>query len=111
LGKELTRRSKGRCELCEGRDEPRLFELSPFPEHPEPDRTLVACARCRRWLERGGVVPLEAHFLNTAVWAELPAVRLAAARMLLDIDDVHDPWLAQALEAANVDPETGEFCA
>ncbi len=109
LGKELTRRSRGRCELCESRDQVRPFELTPFPEEPEMSRTLMACARCRRWLEKGDIDPVEGHFLSGAVWSELPAVRLAAARMLLAADFQEDPWIMDALEAADVDPDTQEF--
>ena len=69
----------------------------------------MACARCRRWLERGSIEPIEAHFLSTAVWSELGPVRLAAARLLLASDGLDDPWLIDALEAADVDPQTGEF--
>ncbi len=109
LGKWLTRRSRGRCELCTERDTVRAFELPPFPEEPEFERTLMACERCRQWLERGGVDPIQARFLESAVWHEEPAVRLAAARLLLEIDDLSDPWLVDALDAAGVDPETREF--
>jgi hypothetical protein len=109
LGKHLTRRSRGKCELCESRDQPRPFELSPFPEEPDLDRTLMACQRCRCWLEVGKINPIEAHFLEGAVWAELPPVRLAAARMLLSYNDFDDPWMRDALDATNVDPTTLEF--
>ena len=109
IGKELTRRSRGRCELCEARDGVRAFELWSFPEEPDPERALMACERCRRWLEREQIDPVEAYFLGTAIWSELPAVRLAAARLLLTSDDIEDPWMRDALEAADVDPETKEF--
>ncbi len=109
LGKHLTRRSRGKCELCDSRDEPRPFELVPFPEEPDPERTLMACRRCRSWLEAGKIVPIEAHFLEGAVWAELAPVRLAAARMLLFNNDSDDPWMRDALDATNVDPATLEF--
>lgn len=109
LGKAITRRSRGRCELCEGRDRQQLFELPPFPEEPELERTLLTCGRCRSWLEGAKVIPVESHFLSSAIWSEEPAVRLAAARLLLAIDDPDDPWLTDALEAANVDPVTREF--
>ncbi len=111
LGKALTRRSRGRCELCERRDDVRPYELWPFPEEPDPDRTLMACSRCRDWLDRSEIDPIEAHFLGEAVWSELPPVRLAAARLLLASDGMDDPWLRDALDAARVDPETGEFIA
>lgn len=109
LGKELTRRSRGKCELCESRDGVRPYELAPFPEEPDMDRTLMACERCRSWLETEQIVPMEAHFLSSAVWSALAPVRLVAARMLLASDFQEDPWLLDALEAANVDPETREF--
>jgi protein PhnA len=109
LGKALTRRSRGRCELCESKEDVRPYELPPFPEEPDPDRTLMACARCRSWMETGTLDPVQAHFLSSAVWAELPPVRLAAARLLLAHEDLSDPWLRDAIEAADVDPVTLEF--
>ncbi len=69
----------------------------------------MACSRCRRWMEQERIDPVEAHFLGSAVWSELPPVRLAAARLLLTREDLDDPWLADALDAADVDPGTGEF--
>lgn len=69
----------------------------------------MACERCRTWLERGDSDAINAWFLSEAVWAEEPAVRLAAARMLLLIDDPGNPWIRDTFEAAGVDPATGEF--
>lgn len=109
LGKSITRRSRGRCELCDGRNDNRLYELVPFTEDPDPDRVMMACVRCREWMEKGGVIPMEAHFLSTAVWSAEPSVRLGAARLLLTFDSLDDPWLQDALEATGVDPVTLEF--
>ncbi|MEQ1508033.1 MAG: hypothetical protein ABMB14_37740 [Myxococcota bacterium] len=109
MGKLLTRRSRGKCELCGGDGDVRPYELPPFPEEPDPERTLMTCGRCREWLERGVIDPVQAHFLSSAVWAELAPVKLAAARLLLACDDFDDPWVRDAIEAANVDPVTGEF--
>lgn len=109
LGKLLTRRSRGRCELCGSRDDVRGYELVPYADEPDPERALMACARCRAWLERGEADPVDAWFLSEAVWAEVAPVRLAAARMLLSIDDPGNPWIRETFEAAGVDPQTGEF--
>ena len=89
----------------------RPFELWPFPDEPDMDRTLMACGRCRTWMEREQINPIEARFLAEAVWSEISPVRLAAARLLLASDGIDDPWLRDALEAVHVDPETGEFFA
>lgn len=109
LGKDLTRRSRGRCELCGSREAVRAWELPPFPEEPTLERAVLACGRCRAWLEGGEIVPVEARFLGEAIWSEIAPVRLAAARLLLAADHMDDPWLIDALEAAEVDPGTGEF--
>jgi hypothetical protein len=109
LGKDLTRRSRGKCELCEAQDQNRPFELAPFPEDPELERTLLACGRCRGWLERGKIDPVQAHFLSSAVWSEEPAVQLAAARLLLVNDGMGDPWVRDTLEAIGFDPTSMEL--
>ena len=109
LGKEITRRSRGRCELCEGREGVRLFELEPFPVEPSPDRTLMACEPCRLGLEGRRRDLLRAGFLNAAVWSEEPAVRLAACRLALCLDLADDPLLESAMEVAGFDTETGEM--
>lgn len=111
LGKLLTRRSRGRCELCQGQVDVRAFELVPFPPEPEPERALMACGRCRTWLEREEPDAVDAWFLSEAVWSEEPAVKLAAARMLLLLDDPGNPWVRDTLEAVDVDPATGELRA
>ena len=109
LGKQLTRRSKGKCELCQSREGVRPFELWPFPDEPVLDRTLFACARCRSWLEKGHVDPVQARFLEEAIWSTEPAVKLAAARLLVIADFADEPWLRDAVDANGIDPETGEF--
>jgi hypothetical protein len=109
LGKEVTRRARSVCELCASRDAPRLFELAPFPEEPSLLRTLLACARCRSWLDEEEPVDVDAaHFLGGAVWSELAPVRLAAGRLLHRV--VKPPlWVSDACEACGVDAGTGEF--
>ena len=99
LGKPLTRRSRGCCELCSASEGARPFELWPFPEEPSLDHALMACARCRAWLEGATVEPLQAHFLSTAVWTEEPAVQRAAARLLMQCDDPSNPWMRDGLDA------------
>ncbi len=111
LGKDITRRARSVCELCGGRDAPRLFELAPFPPEPTPDRTLLACARCRAWLDDDEAVDVDAaHFLGGAVWHDLDAVRLAAGRLLHQVPKA-PLWVVDAAESCDVDPHTLEFRA
>jgi len=97
LGKSLTRRSRGRWELCERRVGVEPHELGPWPEEPEIERTLMARVRCRTWLHLGETNPIEANVLGQAIWSTVRPVRLAAARLLIAIDDLAEPWVQDAL--------------
>jgi hypothetical protein len=52
---------------------------------------------------------LEARFLESAVWSELEPVRLAAGRILLETDATDLPWVQDAMDAVDIDPETREL--
>ncbi len=111
LGKLITRRARSVCELCGSKADLRLYELAPYPEEPTEDRALLACGRCRGWLDDEQTEVMAAHFLSGAVWNELPAVRLAAGRMLLAVRDADDPWIEDALEASGIDRATAELAS
>ena len=55
-------RARSRCELCEARDDLRLFELDPFPAEPDEGRVLLLCGRCRDWLENERIEPVAVFF-------------------------------------------------
>ncbi|MBN2797733.1 MAG: hypothetical protein JXX28_01180 [Deltaproteobacteria bacterium] len=105
IGKELTRRSRGRCELC-GQPGGRPWELPPFPVEPDPDRSLMLCERCTSWMERGHPDADEHHLLSEVAWSDLPPVRLAAARLIFACEASPD-WIRESLD--DIDPATGEY--
>lgn len=98
LGKDLTRRSRGRCELCGGKGDVRGWEIPPFPEEPRMDRAVMTCGRCRAWLEGAPIEVVEARFLGTAVWHECEAVREAAGLLLRRIAASDEPWIHEAID-------------
>ena len=107
LGKALTRRSRGRCELCESREGLQPYEVWPLQPIPDMDHTLLACARCRGWLDTQLIVPVEAHFLSTAVWSDSLAVRLASSQLLRCADFDDTPWMQEALANLVLDDDSG----
>ncbi|MEO0448059.1 MAG: hypothetical protein AAF191_18480, partial [Verrucomicrobiota bacterium] len=47
LGKELARRAKSRCEVCEASGVPlSIYEVPPVPKEPSGERSLFLCATC-----------------------------------------------------------------
>ena len=51
LGRELSRRSKSRCELCTKSSSLQVFEVPPLPEEPSLEKSLFVCHICHQRLE------------------------------------------------------------
>ncbi|MBT8494560.1 MAG: hypothetical protein KJO07_16000 [Deltaproteobacteria bacterium] len=84
-GKDLARRAKRRCELCQGQDDLRPHDTDVDAE-PSLDTLLLMCSRCRELAEGGKADPRELRFLETAVWHELEHAAATARRMLANVD-------------------------
>jgi protein PhnA len=97
LGKDLSRRAGSVCELCGGRETPRPF-LVPPPDEPDLDNAILACERCRALLG-GPKLPRDAsdlRFLEKAIWSEVPAVQVAAVRLLRRLAAAGVSWATEA---------------
>lgn len=108
FGKELARRSRSKCELCETTGAAlSVFEIPPESKgDPEVDRCLFLCENCH---EQAGNLkrfrPGE-HWrcLAQTIWSEIPAVQVLAARMLRrQADSQH--WAQEALDGVFLDEE------
>ena len=84
LGRGLARRSGSACELCTATGVPLVtYEVSPLLEDPDPERCAFICETCREGFEARRVEdPERWRFLTTAMWSEVAAVQVLAARML-----------------------------
>ena len=107
FGKDLTRRARSKCELCETAGERlAIFELPPAPAEPDFQRCLFLCPICHDQL--GGAAidqPERWRCLNNTAWSELPAVQAAAVIILRRLG-VERPWASELLETLVLDPET-----
>jgi protein PhnA len=110
MGKDLARRAKSRCEIT-GAAGVKLwpYEVPPVGAEPDIDRTILVCEECLEMLEH----PQRLHgrkwqCLTQAVWSELPAVQVAAWRMLQELAKRED-WAREALEEVYLDPEIEEW--
>lgn len=100
LGRQLSRRASSKCELCEGSDDNRPVEVEPTFDHPDPDRAILACARCRGLAEAKKIARDEQQlrFLEQSMWSETLPAQLMAVRLLRKLKDADVAWAGDALD-------------
>ena len=107
FGKELARRARSCCELCEKCGVPlRVVEMPPSPREPEIERCLMLCEECESALLEPKQFRSGEHWrcLATTVWSEVPAVQVAAVRLLKRLS-VDQDWAREALDGVFLDEE------
>lgn len=107
FGKDLTRRARSKCELCEGAGEKLgIFEVPPVPIHPVSGRCLLLCQRCSTAATevRQKMTGEQWRFLIEASWSEIPMVQVMAVRLLKRLAP-HQDWAREALESLFLDEE------
>lgn len=111
FGKDLARRAKSKCELCErGGEKLAVFEVPPAPREPSFDRCLLLCGDCfaqagdpRRF--QGGE---HWRFLAGQAWSENRVVQVMAVRLLKRQAGTQH-WAREALDGLFLDEETEAF--
>lgn len=94
FGKDLARRARSKCELCESSDDLRIFDANPDDE-PSLESLLLACTRCRALFEGRVDDPKALRFLETAIWSDVPPVAKTAREVIKRVDS---DWARNALE-------------
>ncbi|MDQ8203916.1 hypothetical protein [Pelagicoccus sp. SDUM812003] len=112
LGKELTRRSGSKCELCEASGVSlSVYEVPPEEEEPQAESCVFLCQTCRDDLENPKRLdPAHWRCATKSVWSEVPAVQVMAARVLdrLGKDEL---WAREALEDVYFEQEIERWIA
>jgi len=111
LAKDLVRRSRSHCELCE-RNGIRLeaYELPPLEEEPYVDGCIFICDGCRKQvLEPKRMIPSYWRCLNNTIWSEVPAVQVMSVRLLRRLAAKNEHWASELLEHVYLDPELDEW--
>ncbi len=110
LGKDLARRARSKCELCEASGV-KFFtrEIEPVPEEPDLDHCLLLCEQCDQQMNQKGFGDDKYwRCLETAAWKELPVIQVTAVRILTAIGAA---WTEQLLEQLYLWPETENWLA
>ena len=106
LGKDLARRSRSTCELCEASGVPlSIFEVAPIPDEPDIDHCLMICEQCITLLTNHKRVDHD-HWrcLSKTIWSTLPVAQVVALRQLKALAG-QEHWAAELLEQAYIEPE------
>ena len=107
LGKDLSRRARNACELCEVRTSLQVVEVVGGPDEPTGDWALMLCVRCREATgPKSRVDPNELRFRETSMWSEVRPVQIEAVRLLRRLDT---PWAREALESLYLDPDVEDL--
>jgi protein PhnA len=110
FGKDLARRSKSSCELCEAKNESlEIYEVPPVGEEPQFEQCIFICEHCKKILNnlnKAGENDL--RFLNSAVWSEVPTVKAVAIHTLRKIKDKYS-WAEEILETVYIEEEVEEL--
>jgi len=112
FGRDLTRRSGSKCELCHASGVPLvIWELPPVPADPDFGTCIFLCERCRDFVEKNPFKDTD-HWrcLNEAVWSDVTAVKILAVRLLRKIA-VKESWAGELLEQVYLDEDEEEWAA
>ncbi len=112
FGKDLARRARSKCELCEASGVSlSVCEVPPVPSGmPEIERCVFICDSCReQFLNPKKFKPGEQwRCLAQTVWTEVPAIQVAAVRLLKRQAD-SQAWAREALDGLFLDEEIEEW--
>ena len=110
FGRQLARRSRSRCELCEVSGQSlRPWEVPPLPVEPDLESTILVCATCIDIAEAPERVDQDLHFLEVAVWHENTAVKVVAHRILRALAQKGLPRSCQMLGEVFLTPEEADW--
>jgi len=106
LGRQLSRRARNRCELCQDATSLTVIEIQPTEPEPGPDRASLLCSRCAGLVAGGRVGnPNSLRFLEESIWSEVLPVQLAAVRLTRALSADGVDWAVTTLDALYLDPE------
>jgi len=111
FAKDLVRRSRSKCELCEkSGTKLDVHELPPIEEDPFLDHCIFICEECQKQiLTPKKMIPSHWRCLNNSLWSEVPAVQVISVRILRRLAKTDHHWAEELLEHAYLEPDLEEW--
>lgn len=113
LGKDLARRAKSKCEVCQAAGVPlQIHEVAPVPKEPDADHVIMVCADCEAALSDPAkpLDPKRWRILTETLWSDAPAVQVSVVRLLQRLAREAD-WARETLEEAYLEEDILEWAA
>lgn len=111
FAKELVRRSRSKCELCD-KSGVKLdtYEVEPLEDEPYADGCLFICETCHKQITSPKkMFPAHWRCLNNSLWSEVPAVQVMSVRILRRLVKKDQSWAQELLEHAYLEPELEDW--
>ncbi len=107
FAKDLVRRSRSKCELCDKSGAKlEVYELPPLEEDPYVDGCVFICESCYKQITQPKkMIPSYWRCLNHSLWSEVPAVQVVAVRVLRRLVKAEHHWAEELLEHAYLEPD------
>ncbi len=100
----LKQRSNAQCELCEGKSNLSVFEVSGSAGDQQPH--ILVCDKCARQIDTSEELDSN-HWrcLNNSMWSEVPAVQVMSHRLLRRLQQAGHSWAVDLLDSLYLDDE------
>jgi len=99
FGKAIGKRAGFKCELCESKDDLRVWDYRPDAS-PVMETLALLCQRCRGWADGRKAAQNELRSIRNALWSNVPAIAEGAAKVLAQCKE---PWAREAIEESFID--------
>lgn len=108
ISRELAKRSEDKCELCASTDQLQTLAVGPS-DSEKTDHQVATCSTCHEQLSKPDTADHN-HWrcLNDSMWSQVPAVQVAAYRMLHYLKPQTD-WAGDLLDMMYLDDDTREW--
>ncbi|MCD4781821.1 MAG: phnA protein [Candidatus Omnitrophica bacterium] len=110
FGKDLIRRGKSKCELCEADDvKLRVFELPPYENEPIIEQCLMICEKCSRQITKPKLMdPQHWRCLYNTIWSDINAIQVLTI-YLLNLLSSQTDWAADLASQIDLDEDQAEW--
>ena len=106
LGKDLSRRAKSKCELCQGHSKLFPVELKPLATEPHVNWAVLICERCANAMDSKKLnLDEDFQFLRESIWSEIEPVQVVAIRLMRQLANQGLSWAQHSLEDLYIDPD------